>query len=96
MRLTEEEIKKILDYGSDISKELLNHLKRHYPTYEQKDNWVGRDSVKWIFVDGKLRLLLNNKKYLTNKISSELEDMWIGIGIPTIRRTVKKYLDGVM
>lgn len=94
MRLTEQEKKDILKkYEDNTSDELLTHLKRHYPAHEETTSW-GK-TIKFIKVDDKVRPLASNKKYLVNKISSLLEDSWIGLGIPTIRRTVKKYLDGI-
>lgn len=94
MRLTEQEKKDILKkYEDNTSEELLIHLKRHFPVYEEKTPWGA--TIKFIQVDDKVRPLASNKKYLVNKISSLLEDTWIGLGIPTIRRTVKKYIDGI-
>lgn len=96
MRLTEQEKKDILSkYSDTTSEELLTYLKRHFPVQEHESTFLDRP-LKWITVDDKTRPLYNNKKYLVNVISSSVEDMWLGLGIPTIRRTVKKYLDGVM
>jgi hypothetical protein len=39
--------------------------------------------------------LSGNKKYLVNRIFQEVEDIWINLGTQKIRRTIKKYLDGI-
>jgi nicotinamide mononucleotide adenylyltransferase len=51
--------------------------------------------LKFINIDGKSRPLDSNKKYLVNKIFQEVEELWIGLGTQKIRRTIKKYLDGI-
>ena len=85
-----EEIKK--KYEDNISKEVLTHLKRNYPIYEF--NMKFTDSpIKQILVDDKLYMLSQNKKYLVNKISSILEETFTSVEKPTLRRTVKFYLD---
>ena len=96
MLISEEERQEILSkYKDDTSDELLTYLKRHFPVHEVKSEWI-TTPYKFIQVDGKTRPLIANKKYLVSKISSIVEDEWISLGIPMIRRTVKKYLDGVM
>jgi len=93
--MSEEEKKQILSkYSGDTSDELLLYLKRHFPVTEIKHHWSDV-SIKFIKVDDKSRLLEKNKKYLVNVISNLLMDEWIGLGEKKIRRTVKKYLDGV-
>lgn len=95
MRLTEEERKEILSkYKDDTSDELLTHLKRHFPVHETEPLFGG--TYKFIQVDGKSRPLMSNKKYLVGKIYQLVEDDWISLGEQMIRRTIKKYLDGVM
>lgn len=95
MRLTEEERKEILSkYKDDTSDELLTHLKRHYPVTEFETSFGGK--FKFIQVDDKSRPLSSNKKYLVNKIYQLVQDDWISLGEKMIRRTIKKYLDGVM
>lgn len=95
MLISEEEKKQILSkYINNTSDELLNHLKRHYPVYEQQVDWKEKP-IKFILVDDKLRQIENNKKYLVGKIYSLIEEDWISLGVPIIRRTIKKYLDGI-
>ena len=95
MIISEQEKKDILSkYSNDTSDELLNHLKRHFPVSEVEAIFGGK--YKFIQVDDKSRPLLGNKKYLVSLISNLVEDEWSSLGKPLIRRTVKKYLDGVM
>ena len=41
------------------------------------------------------QLVNNNKKYIVSKISNELEDNWGHLGTQLLRRTVKKFIDGI-
>jgi hypothetical protein len=94
MRITEQERKEILSkYNGDTSDELLQHMKRNFPVKEVKLEFK-EDHVKFISVDDKSYYIEGNKKYLVNRISSFLEDEWVHLGLPKIRRTVKKYIDG--
>lgn len=96
MRITEEEKKDFLSkYSDDTSDELLTHLKRHYPVLENKVNWM-ETPLKSISIDGKIRPLMSNKKYLLDKIYIIVVRKWNSLGEQKIRRTIKKYLDGVM
>lgn len=93
--ITEEEKKRImLKYSGDTSNELLLHLKRHYPVTEIRHDWMN-EPIKLIKVGDKTRLLKDNKKYLVGYIHNLLRDSWISLGDKIIRRTIKKYLDGV-
>ena len=84
-----EDIRK--KYEGNHSNEILIHLRRNYPVYEFESKWM--DPIKQILVDDKLYMLSQNKKYLVNKISSILEEMFPSVEKPTLRRTVKYYLD---
>lgn len=95
MKLTEEEKKDILSkYNNDTSDALLNHLKRTYPVLNSKVSWSD-EPIKMISVDQKTRLLKGNKKYLVAKLSNILEDEWSHLGEPVMRRTIKKFIDGI-
>jgi hypothetical protein len=95
MRLTEEEKKELMSkYSGDTSDELLNHLKRHFPVTEIRYDWMV-EPVLFIQVDDKSRLVKNNKKYLVGVIYNLVENDWISLGEKKIRRTIKKYLDGI-
>lgn len=96
MRITEEERKEILSkYVNDTSDELLTYLKRHFPTHEINFDWM-KTPLKLIQIDDKTRPLIGNKKYLVGKIFQMIEDEWVALGEQKIRRTIKKYLDGVI
>jgi len=95
MRITEQERKDILSkYGEDTSDDLLTYLKRHFPTHEINLEWM-KTPAKFIQIDDKTRPLLGNKKYLVGKIFQLVEKEWVALGEQKIRRTIKKYLDGV-
>lgn len=95
MWLSEEEKKEILSkYNDDTSDDLLRHLKRTYSIHEVNLDWLPHP-LKFIGIDGKSYDLSGNKKFLVNKISSSLEDEWIHLGTNKIRRTIKKFLDGM-
>ncbi len=95
MLITEEERKEILSkYKDDTSDELLTYLKRHFPVHEFKGSFMSTP-IKFIQIDDKQRPLTGNKKFLVSKLSNIVEEEWISLGVPKIRRTVKKYLDGI-
>ena len=95
MRLTEEEKKEILSkYNDDTSEELLNYLKRHFPVSEFE--FFQGNKYKAIKIDDKLRPVFHNKKYLVGLIYQMIGDDWTFLGEKIIRRTIKKYLDGIM
>jgi hypothetical protein len=95
MMISEQEKKELfLKYSGDTSDKLLNHLKRHFPVTEFKQGWM-REPIKSIQVLDKTRIVQNNKKYLVSLIYSVVESQWISLGEKKIRRTIKKYLDGI-
>ena len=95
MRLTENEKKEILSkYSGDTSDDLMTFLRRNFPVYETRLEWMEKP-LKMIKVGDKLRLMEYSKKSLVSLISNIVEDNWIHLGIPKIRKTVKKYLDAV-
>jgi hypothetical protein len=51
--------------------------------------------LKQISIDYKTYMLERNKKYLVGKLFNYLESEWVHLGEPTLRRTIKKYLDGI-
>ena len=54
------------------------------------------NSIKIISVEDKSYWVEGNKKFLVNRISNILSDKWSNIEPPTLRRTVKKYIDGIL
>jgi hypothetical protein len=51
--------------------------------------------LKQISIHHKTYMLEHNKKYLVGKLFSYLESDWVHLGEPTLRRTIKKFLDGI-
>lgn len=95
MRLNEKEREEILSkYSGDTSDKVLTHLKRNFPTYEFKSDWM-KDPFIQILVDEKLINMESNKKYLVGKIYNLIEDIFPNIDKKIVRRTIKKYLDGI-
>jgi hypothetical protein len=93
--ISEQERKEILSkYLGNTSDELLTYLKRNFPVYEYKLEWMEKP-WKQISIDSKSYMLDKNKKFLVNKISSYIEDEWIHLPTEVRRRTVKKYIDGI-
>ena len=94
MILSEEEKKDILSKYNDItSNELLNYLKRNFPVSEFKFDWMEKP-LKQIYIDDNLYRIDDNKKYLVNKLSNFIEDDWVHLDRPVLRRTIKKFIDG--
>lgn len=95
MRITEEEKKEIMSkYEGTTSNELLNYLKRHFPVSEFKFDWMEKP-IKQLSIDHKTYTVNSNKKYLVGKLFNYLESDWVHLGEPVIRRTIKKYIDGI-
>lgn len=96
MRITEEEKREILSkYDDNTSDELLVHLKRTYPVTTQQWDWMEKP-LKFIQIGDKNKILTGNKKMMVNRLFSLEEDRWMNLGKPTIRRTIKKFLDGYL
>ena len=95
MIISEEEKREILSkYKENISDELLNHLKRHFPASEYRLDWL-EEPIKQISIDHKNYTIKNNKKYLVGKLFQYVRDEWLNLDDKTIRRTIKKYIDGI-
>lgn len=95
MVISEEEKREILSkYQENISNELLNYLKRHFPASEYKVDWL-EEPIKQISIDYKTHPIKNNKKYLVGKLFHYVRDEWLNLDDKTIRRTIKKYIDGI-
>jgi hypothetical protein len=94
MILTEEEKREILSkYNDNTSNELLTHLKRTYTVTTQKLDWM-KTPIKYIQIEDKTKILTGNKKNMVNKIFNLEDGKWNDIDEPTLRRTIKKYIDG--
>jgi hypothetical protein len=95
MKLTEAEKKDIMSkYEGTTSDELLTYLKRHFPVIEIKFDWMEKP-IKQISIEHKTYMLEHNKKYLVGKLFGYLESEWVHLGESVLRRTIKKFLDGI-
>jgi hypothetical protein len=86
-----EEIRK--KYRDNISEDVLIYLRRNFPISSHSFTSMSIDPFKMIYVGGKSYFIDNNKKFLVNKLSSVIEDLFPSVDTPTKRRTVKYYLD---
>lgn len=93
MILSEQEKEDIRKkYKDSTSAEVLNHLKRHFPVHEH--DWTINDlSPMLISVEDHSYWIEGHKKFLVNKISSIIEDLFPSVEKSVLRRTVKYYLD---
>jgi|688.fasta_scaffold1396225_2 hypothetical protein len=96
MKLTEEEKKDYMSKydGSETSQELLNYLKRNYPTHTLDMEFL-KEPQTMISIDGKSYFVRSNKKFLVGKIYFLVEDIFKSLDKSVIRRTIKKFIDGI-
>jgi len=93
MLISEQEKERILSkYYDNTSQEVKNYMKRRFPVSHYKFDWMEKPFIQ-ILVDDKLIAVENNKKSLVNKIYHYINDEFPHIDEPTIRRTIKMYLD---
>lgn len=76
----------------EINQSFLNHLIRNYPYIEIDFRFDKK--AKFLSIHDKNYRLDRNKKYLVNKIFNLEEDNWKYLGVPTLRKTIKKFIDG--
>lgn len=76
----------------EINQAFLNHLIRNYPYIEIDFRFDKK--AKFLSINDKNYRLDKNKKYLVNKIYNLEENNWKYLGIPTLRKTIKKFIDG--
>jgi len=97
--ITEEQKDEILSSLQDgINKDVYNHIKRRYPLYAI-DPELGFTNVygkNRILIDDKLYHIKENKKRLVNIILYDIVEDFQAIGIPVLRKTIKKFLDDVV
>lgn len=95
MLISEDEKEDILaKYSGNTSDQVLNYLKRNFPYYDQSIRFFD-NPLRFVVVDDKAHFVKNNKKYLVGKISSLITDEFPHLETSVIRRTVKKYIDGI-
>jgi len=93
MRLSEQEREDILKkYDDNTSEDVLRHLRRNFPISSSVID-IGGFTANMITVGDKSYWIQGYKKFLVNKIFNLIEDKFVDVDKPTIRRTVKKYLD---
>lgn len=90
----EERMNKLSKYDDNTANELLSFLKRNFRTYNVTLDWK-QEPMKFVVIDDKSHRVESNKKYLVNKIDSEIEDTWNHLDDGVRRRTIKKFLDGI-
>lgn len=80
-------------YIGELNKPLYGYLRRHYTTHVHNLN-----DIKYVqlFVGHKMRLLNQNKKYLTNQIFNDLDSSFDKLSVPTRRTTIKKFLSSLI
>jgi hypothetical protein len=96
MKLTKEEKDKFMSkYTEDeTSPEVLNYLKRHFQTYKIDILTLNEPEVM-ISIDGKSYFVRSNKKRLVNKLFYTIQDSFSNIDEKIVRRTIKKFIDGI-
>lgn len=96
--ITEAQKEEILSSLEDgYNKDLYNHLRRIYTIHPTNPElglieYFGKYRI---LVDDKLYPIKDNKKRLVNIILYEIIDDFKDLGIPIVRKTIKKYLDDV-
>jgi hypothetical protein len=93
LKITEEERKHIIDkYSDNTSQEVLNHLKREFPIYSHKLEWMDKP-MKFITIDDKMKTLSQSKSFLVNVIYNSIFEKFPKLNEDVIRRTIKYYID---
>lgn len=91
--ISEEEKRDILDkYSKNTDDNVFNYLRRHYPIQHYELNFEPNKTVKYLVIDDKVYYLENNKSYLTEKFKNLLIYEFPDVSIPTLVRTIKKFL----
>ena len=88
---------KLEKYDGNTSDQILTYLKRNFKTYElgsKEYDWM-MNPIKFVVVNEKSYMVGGNKKMLVNRIFLELQDVFSNTEVPILRRTIKKFLDGI-
>lgn len=99
--MNEQENNNLSKYSGNTSDELLSFLKRNLRTYDVNlrtydvNLGFGDDPRRFVVVDDKSHYIKSNKKYLVNKIDTEIQERWSYLDDDIRRRTIKKFLDGI-
>lgn len=94
MFISEEDKEEILKkYKENISKEVLNFLKRRFPVFNQVLYSQNSMIAPMISIGNKSHFMEENKNYLVNRLYSIVSDDFPNEEEKIIRRTIKFYLD---
>jgi mRNA-degrading endonuclease HigB of HigAB toxin-antitoxin module len=80
-------------YKDNTSNEVLTHLRRHYPIYNQ--TFLDKNYV-FLNVDGKNYFVDGHKKFLVNKLYLYVSESFPNLDKDIVRRTIKKYIDMIL
>jgi hypothetical protein len=91
--ISEQEKRDILDkYSKNTDDNVFNYLRRHYPIKLYEFNFEPNKTVKCLVIDDKVYYLRDNKSNLTEKFKNMLKDEFSYVSMPTLVRTIKKFL----
>lgn len=95
--ITEQEKQDILNkYQDNTDDKVFIFLRRKYPVSEIDSFFLEGKKNKYIVVDGKRRFLEGNKDYLKSLIKNEIIDDFPNVLVPTLVRTIKKFLSLIL
>lgn len=81
-----------VDSPFGIDDVVLSYLEDTYPTHKYETDFEPYANKFYIVINGKTYSVERNKKYLTNKLSLEITDVFPGVNEPILRRTVRHFL----
>jgi hypothetical protein len=81
-----------IDSPFGIDDAVLSYLEDTYPTHKYETDFEPYANKFYIVINGKTYSVESNKKYLTNKLSLEITDVFPGVNEPILRRTVRHFL----
>ena len=81
-----------IDSPFGIDDAVLSYLEDTYPTHKYETDFEPYANKFYIVINGKTYSVEGNKKYLTNKLSLEITDVFPGVNEPVLRRTVRHFL----
>jgi|688.fasta_scaffold78174_1 hypothetical protein len=85
---------KLIKYSGDTSDQILTYLKRNLSVYEVGSDFFDKP-WQMVLVGDRSYPVESNKKFLVNLIYSKAKDVFPNTDVKVLRRTIKKYLDGI-